>query len=140
MKVFISYSSKQIYFANRIKDYLDGIGIESFYANDDIRVAEEWKDRILDELGECEIIIPILSKEFKESNWCSQEMGVFSFLKKKIIPISIDEMRSYGFFSHVQSKGIEPDFPVELIIAEGLIGYISGYNHLIFLLKNAGGI
>jgi len=139
MKVFISYSSKQIHFANQIKEFLDNIEIESFLANDDIRIAENWKDRIINELKMCKIIVPILSKEFKESDWCSQEIGIFYSLKKNIIPISIDRTQSYGFINHIQSKMVEPDIPIVLRVAEGLTKCINNYNPLIHLLKNAGG-
>jgi len=139
MKIFISYSSKQIYFANRIKEYFDKIEIESFLANDDIRIAENWKDRILNELKTCNIIVLILSKDFKKSDWCSQEIGIFYSLGKNIIPISIDGTQSYGFINHIQSKMIEPEIPVELRVAEGLTECINNYVPLINLLKNVGG-
>jgi hypothetical protein len=139
MKIFISYSSQQIYIAKRIKEFLDKIEMDSFLASDDIRTAEDWKERIIEELETCQIIIPILSKEFKKSDWCSQEIGIFSFLKKDIIPISIDGTSSYGFIRHIQSNWIEPDVTAELRVAEGLVKCINDYQPLISLLKNAGG-
>jgi len=137
VKAFISYSSKNIVFAKRLKEFLDAIEIESFLADDDIRIAEDWKERILNELNTCQIIIPILSKDFKNSDWCSQEIGIFYFLKKIIIPISVDGTRSYGFIGHIQSKSIGSDITPELLVAEGL-GKCYNYKPLIYLLKKAG--
>jgi len=138
-KVFISYCSQQISFAKQIKEFLENIGMDSFLADDDIRTAENWKERIIEELKTCQIIIPILSNEFKKSDWCSQEVGIFSYLEKEIIPISLDGTNSYGFIRHIQSKLIESYIPIELRVAEGLVKCINDYNPLIYLLKNAGG-
>ena len=97
VKVFISYSTAQLEIARRIQEFLDVIKLESFLASDDLRTASNWKVRILEELQTCEIIIPVLSEEFKTSDWCSQELGIFHFQKKKIIPISTDGTLPFGF-------------------------------------------
>lgn len=139
MKVFISYSSKQENVAKKIKDLFNNIDISSFLANDDIRTAEDWKARIVEELQKCQIIIPILSKEFKESDWCSQELGIFFFQKKDILPISVDGTNSYGFINHIQSKAIKSrfqnDMSLELIVSEGLMEIIPNCAGFIYLLK-----
>ncbi|MCL2480578.1 MAG: toll/interleukin-1 receptor domain-containing protein [Spirochaetaceae bacterium] len=125
MKVFISYSKEQLDIARKTKTFLDEARLYSFLASDDLRVASNWKDRIINELNDCEIIIPILSKKFKLSDWCSQELGIFYFQNKKIIPISVDKTISYGFIKNIQAKTIQlkylDDLPLELLISEGLM-------------------
>jgi hypothetical protein len=45
MKVFISYSLAQLGLAERIKRFLNEIGIDSFTANSDLRTASDWKEK-----------------------------------------------------------------------------------------------
>ena len=113
---------------------MDELNIETFLANDDLRIASVWKERIIEELKDCDLIIPILSKDFQKSDWCSQELGIFYIQNKKIIPISFDETKPYGFYNHIQSRLIK-NMPIELIISEGLMECNNNFNGFINLLK-----
>ena len=106
LKVFISYSMEDKEVGAKIKRILEDLGIKSFMAHEDIEVSEEWKQRILTELKEADIFIPILSDDFRNSDWCSQEAGIASYRGILIIPLSIDEIKPYGFMSHRQGKPI----------------------------------
>jgi hypothetical protein len=118
VKAFISYSTKDKKYGTAVKATLDKIGkaapdkinLESFLAHDDVRVSEEWKKRILAELKECKIFVPLLSEAFKGSDWCGQETGfVVERGNVLIIPLSIDGTVPYGFISHLQCHQVSPD-------------------------------
>jgi hypothetical protein len=91
-------------------------------AHDDIENSEEWKQRILKELHEADIFIPILNENFINSKWCSQEAGIACYRNILIIPISLKERdkRSvipYGFMNHLQGKPRKiEDIPVEYLV------------------------
>ncbi len=108
-KAFISYSTVDKKYGAAIKTALDEIGIKSFLAHDDLKVSEVWQKRIISELKECRIFVPLLSEAFKASEWCGQELG---FIMKRrqstvlIIPLSIDKTNPYGFISHLQRQRI----------------------------------
>lgn len=114
LKAFISYSTKDKKHGAAVKSALDKIQVESFLAHDDLNVSEEWKNRILAELKECEVFIPLLSEAFKTSDWCAQETGIVVERDDVLIlPLSIDGTIPYGFISHLQhhripSPGIDP--------------------------------
>jgi hypothetical protein len=135
MKIFISYSSLNLNIADKIKHFLEELNISSFFAHDDIRNATDWKKRITKELKECNSIIPILTKDFKKSEWCSQELGIFYFQNKSIIPVSIDNTPSYGFINNIQARCIK-DMPLEYIISEGLMDNFSLFTGFLSLLRN----
>lgn len=117
VKVFISYSMKDKLVGAEIKSILADFEIESFMAHDDIFVSEEWKERILIELKEANVFIPILSKNFKDSDWCSQESGIACCRDILIIPVCLDDIRPYGFMNHRQGKKISRDnIPLNYII------------------------
>uniref|UniRef100_A0A7C3I7M8 Toll/interleukin-1 receptor domain-containing protein n=1 Tax=Gracilinema caldarium TaxID=215591 RepID=A0A7C3I7M8_9SPIR len=139
MRAFISYSSKQIELAQEIKNFLKTIDIDSFVANDDLRTASDWKKMIVKELSASDIFIPILTLDFKQSEWCSQELGIAFIRKKKIIPISLDGCKPYGFINNLQARSIK-EYGVDLIISEGLLEYKIDNGGLGFaeLLKKSG--
>ncbi len=109
LKAFISYSTKDKKYGAAVKSALDKIKLESFLAHDDLRVSEEWKKRIMAELKQCKIFVPLLSEAFKGSDWCGQETGfVVERGTALIIPLSLDGTVPYGFISHLQSHRVPP--------------------------------
>ncbi|MBC8287464.1 MAG: toll/interleukin-1 receptor domain-containing protein [Nitrospinae bacterium] len=110
LKAFISYSTINKQIAGQVKETLDGYSIDSFLAHEDIGVSEKWKDRIVEELKSCHIFVPLLSKEFIQSDWGSQEIG-FAFSRSNILilPLLIDDKVPFGFISHIQGKSIALD-------------------------------
>lgn len=110
IKAFISYSTRDKKHGAAVKAALDEISIKSFLAHDNVQVSEEWEKRILVELKECNIFVPLLSEAFKGSDWCGQEAG---FVVERgnqvlIIPLSIDGTVPYGFISHFQCHQVPP--------------------------------
>ncbi|AXV37893.1 MAG: hypothetical protein CIT01_06635 [Methanobacterium sp. BRmetb2] len=118
IKVFIGYSSKDKLVAAEIKEILASFGVDCFMAHDDIGISEKWKKRILRELAKTDVFIPILSKNFKESEWCSQEVGIACFRNICFIPLKLDkEIEPYGFMNHRQGKFIkEKNIPSNYLI------------------------
>ncbi|MBF0492533.1 MAG: toll/interleukin-1 receptor domain-containing protein [Deltaproteobacteria bacterium] len=109
LKAFLSYSTKNKLEGRKVKAKLKELGIDCFLAHEDLIVSEEWKKRIIQELQICDFFIPILSAEFKSSDWCSQEIGLVSQRSDVIfIPLSLDGTVSFGFISHIQSQKIQP--------------------------------
>jgi len=116
-KAFISYSSKDKLIGEKVKDTLGDFGIEGFLAHNDINVSEEWKQRIREELSISDIFILLLSKNFKNSDWTSQETGIAYFREILIIPLRLDETIPFGFINHLQGKSIEPkEVPSEYLV------------------------
>ena len=110
----------------------------AFLAHDDLEVSEEWRKRILIELQQCDLFVPILSRCFLESDCASQEVGVIVSRDDVVVaPLSIDATVPRGFISHVQSRripesGITRQLLVEplaakfpRIILPGLIGLVA---------------
>jgi hypothetical protein len=77
MKAFISYSTLDKVSAGQLNEHLSMYGIDSFMAHEDLQVSEEWKKRIQEELSTASILTALLSKNFRASEWTSQEIGLF---------------------------------------------------------------
>jgi len=115
LKVFISYSNKDKEIAGKVKKSLESLGLNSFLAHEDIVPSQEWQKEILNNLKEAKIFIPILTPNFKESNWTDQETGMAIAYDLEIIPISLKKsfetvlINPYGFISRYQALRIEYD-------------------------------
>ena len=125
IKVFISYSTEDKLIAAKIKEILMSFGIKCFMAHDDIEISEEWKLRILNELNEADIFIPLLSDNFKSSDWCSQESGIACYRNILFIPLTLNKkIHPYGFMNFRQGGFIKRDsIPLEYLINPILVNF-----------------
>ncbi len=105
MKIFLSYSHLDKRLAGKIKMYLRQYGVKVFLAHDDIEPSEEWADKILEELRDCDVFMPILTKHFNKSNWTDQETGCALIINKLIVPLKGD-VDPHGFISRYQARGL----------------------------------
>jgi hypothetical protein len=106
VRAFLSYSTVDRHRAADIKKALAEFGIECFMAHDDIGVSEEWRNRIILELKRMNVFVPILSANFTESKWTSQEVG-FAISREDVVvcvPVALDDTIPYGFLSPYQGK------------------------------------
>lgn len=114
-RAFISYSTKDMLAAAAVKVALGTVGINCFMAHDDIQVSEEWRERILEELKQCELFIPLLSKDFTASEWAPQEIGAIAMRDGvAIVPLSLDGTIPFGFIAKYQGakvpeSGVDPE-------------------------------
>jgi len=105
IRVFLSYSSLDKEIAGQLKVALELQGIKAFLAHDDIEPTQEWEGVIIDNLKVCDVFIPLLSENFKESTWTDQETGIAVSEEKLIIPLKID-IDPYGFIGKIQALKI----------------------------------
>jgi len=103
---FISYSHKNKKSAGVVKDILGQNKIEAFLAHQDIEPSDEWKEVILENLKNCDALIAIITKEFRESKWTDQEAGYVQAGDKIIISI-IKKGEPHGFLDRFQAIKIK---------------------------------
>lgn len=138
---FLSYQTTDKLVARQIKDNLDKVGIASFLAHEDIAVSEEWRLKILEEIGKADIFICLLSQAYFESYWCVQESGIAAFRQgMSIIPLSLDGTIPQGFISNFQSVKVDPG---QITLSDLIPGFLKhdktlGINLLIDLIGRSG--
>ncbi len=104
IKVFISYSSVQKNIGGRFKACLTSYcGYETFIAHSDIPGSLIWEDEIIKAIESADFFIPLISDAFKVSDFTDQETGIAVSLKKKIIPIKLEDINPYGFINKYQA-------------------------------------
>jgi nucleoside 2-deoxyribosyltransferase len=127
IRVFISHSHHQKHHAANVKYVLQNFfGLEVFVAHDDIEPTKLWEDQIIEELQATDVILAILTEEFKASKFTDQEIGYGLALKKYIIPVKV-ALDPYGFLGKFQAmsfKIIREDWPSWISHCEKIIALL----------------
>ncbi len=89
-KIFWSYARPDKDFAHHLADVMAREGVDSFLPDRDVPAGANWQQRILDELRDADLIIPVLSPEALRSNLFLMELGAAWSLNKPMIPIMRD--------------------------------------------------
>lgn len=100
-RIFISHSSKdgKVVQAFVEKILKIGLGLEDInifctsLVGTNIRSGEDFKRAIQKELQLCTAVIQIITKDYKESEVCLNEMGAAWILDKPVIPFILDPIR-----------------------------------------------
>src|SRR5262245_47682924 len=91
-------------------------------AHRDVRVAQRWRRRTLEELRSAGFLVAVLSKHFNKSGWAPQEVGIGVARNILIIPVCVDSTLPSGFIAERQGtplpRYIPPDFLVPTIGSE----------------------
>ena len=94
-KIFISHASKDLeivnYFVDQVLRLGLGISNEQIFCTSlegmGIRTGKEFREEIKNKITDSELVLIMLSKNYKESEICLNEMGAAWVLGKTIIPI-----------------------------------------------------
>jgi len=105
LRLFISYSSEDKHLTGEIKEELESYGLDVFVAHDDIEGGDNWEEETKNNLNMCDILLLILSKNFKQSDYTDQETGMALAWGKKIISLKV-EIPPYGFANKWQAVSL----------------------------------
>jgi hypothetical protein len=108
VRVFLSHSTNDLTLVMEIKEGLTRYGLEVFVAHVDIEPSSEWQDEIIRQLELCNVFIPIISDNYRNSRWTDQESGIAIAYKKFIIPIEVN-LTPYGFIGKWQALRYRDD-------------------------------
>lgn len=89
--VFISYSSKDQGFANKVIRLLEKMGVSYWKAPEMIPAGSSYAREIPRAIRECGVFLLILSKDSQESIWVEKEVDSAICYRKSIVPVQIDE-------------------------------------------------
>lgn len=102
LRVFVSHASKHKEVVSDLKSCLHKFGMSAFVAHEDIEPTREWQKEIRRALFSMDILIALLTDDFKNSQWTDQEIGVA--VGRKIPIVSIRNGKDpYGFIRDFQA-------------------------------------
>lgn len=114
--LFFSYSTKDRAKVGEICDILTGdYNFDVFKAHDTIRVTQEWRTEIKENLDNCDGLVAYITRNFRSSEWTYQECGwvagrgipIYSlFVMKKIPGGFIEERQGTRILDATEPKEI----------------------------------
>ena len=91
--IFISHSSKDTLWAERIAAWLREQGHQSLFLDFDpqngIPAGRDWDKELHHQLRRCRAVIALVSEHFVASEWCKGEAWIASNLGKSIFPVKV---------------------------------------------------
>lgn len=129
--VFISYSSGDSEFVNRLTDFMINNNINYWKAPEMIPAGSNYAKEIPKAICECDIFLLVLSEKSQKSIWVEKEVDLAICHRKTVIPVQIDEISlndMYRFYLnnvqtlYIQAKEIQKaDFTELGIRIKGLL-------------------
>lgn len=108
VRFFISHSHVDKLIAAELKEHLESLGAQAFVAHEDIEPTQPWQDEMRHALDSMNVLVALLTKDFKKSKWTDQEVGYAIASEVPVMPVRIDTS-PYGFMSAVQAlRGSDP--------------------------------
>lgn len=129
--IFISHSSEDNAWAERIRDWLQGntnkqqpdFRYQSLFLDFDpeqgIPVGRSWRETLYEKLQLCRAVIVICSAAYGKSQWCLAELGVAMASGKLVLPVQIDDSPPLRLLNETQRT---PLVPIDLDLT-GLEGW-----------------
>ncbi len=87
LKVFISYSTKDLQTVDFVRSMLAGAPIEVFVAEYSVTAGTPLAPTIITAIKECDLFILLWSQHSRTSEWVPQEIGIAKAANKQIIPV-----------------------------------------------------
>lgn len=109
--VFVSHSSTDRKIAGTLAKALRALRMDPFLAHDDIEGGEQWRDAIRKEIEGCRVLVALVTKDFRISEYAGQEVGAAWVLKKPVLPVCVGELTPPGFMADSQRVKYDKDNP-----------------------------
>ena len=88
----------------KISTMLKEHNINTFVAQYDIKSGEKWSNKIKDNLRESQVFLSIITKEYHNSSYTDQEVGMALAMNIRTIPIRLDDSIPKGFLSEIHAE------------------------------------
>jgi len=122
MKIFLSYSMKDIELANKIKDKLK-VWCQVYLAAEDIQPGQPLSDKIVENIKSSNFLIALMTKDGENSNWVQREIGIAKASQIPIIPLVEKGVKDMGIIEGIEYITIDKDNPS--ICLDNLAVYIN---------------
>jgi len=101
-QVFVSYSTKDLPLVEEVRSILHGSGVTVFVAEHAVAPGEPLAQRISNAIKTSDLFVLVWSKNSRESEWVSQEIGIATAAGKPVIPVVLDCEKPPGFLQGIK--------------------------------------
>jgi len=119
-KVFVSHSSDDIWLSQQLARCIEDCGAQTFLDRRDIDAGDKFKERIHQELPECDELLALFTPWSKQRAWVRHEIGMADMLKKRIVCVFYQVSRD-DFLA--DADGLGPLDGLNILDINNLSGY-----------------
>jgi len=101
-RVFLSHKVSEKAKVAKLKEELKLFGISGFVAHEDIHPTKEWQNEIENAIFSMDAFVALMTKEFHNSDWTDQELGVAFGRSVPIVAVKLGR-DPYGFIGKFQA-------------------------------------
>ena len=110
LKIFISYSTKDLHVVNFVQSMLAGSPVEVFVAEYSVHAGQPLSQSIIAAIKACDLFMLLWSKNSEQSDWVPQEIGIARGEGKQIIPVVLQSgLKLPGFISDLKYLDVPQD-------------------------------
>lgn len=101
--IFISYQKSSFDDLKRISDYLEMNSIKTWYAPRNIKLGDEWPEKLVEAISKCKAVLLLYTKEADCSKHVLREIHIADSEKKPIVWLKLDETSPSGTLKYYVS-------------------------------------
>ena len=138
IKIFLSYAYEDKSIIEKLANVLKQYNIEAFVAHIHIESGKKWAKEIKNAIKESQLFLAVITKNFHDSQYTDQEIGIAMGNNKPIIPIRLDDHTiSRGFMNEIQANKFNINSTDDLIkLANRIRDEYTHIDDLIYAEKN----
>ncbi|TKB23482.1 toll/interleukin-1 receptor domain-containing protein [Desulfopila sp. IMCC35006] len=119
--IFVSYSTLDLPHVELLEKQLKNTFINVFVAEHSVKPSEDLSKKIENAIRQSDLFVLLWSKNAKESEWVSQEIGKATAFNKTILPLVLDKgLKLPAFISELKYIPVYKDASAALIQAKAI--------------------
>ncbi len=111
IRVFVSHSSEDRGMAVDLEKAMRELRMRPFLAHRDIEVGKSWREAIRKEIAKCDMLVALVTPNFRESEYTDQEVGAAWVLEKSILAVLAGKAEPTGFITDLQGARYDRNHP-----------------------------
>lgn len=111
IRVFVSHSSKDRNMVVDLERAMRELRMRPFLAHRDIEAGWSWREAIRKEITKCDILVALVTPNFRESEYTDQEVGAAWGLEKPVLAVLAGKAAPTGFIADLQGARYDRNHP-----------------------------
>lgn len=107
IRVFISYSHKDLELVTRLEDYLEKECEVNVIWDKNLAAGSGFHEQIKDSIASAHIFMPLITKESSQRGWVHQEIGYAMALNIPVLPVTTENLDPGGMLQMIHAVKID---------------------------------
>ncbi|HEY8325652.1 MAG: toll/interleukin-1 receptor domain-containing protein [Ktedonobacterales bacterium] len=122
-RIFVSHNHDDSSWCKAFVEALQAMGYDTWYYEGKLGPGDNFVPEIEQQIIARPVFMILVSSHGAQSNWVKKEMELAMYYQRRILPIVLEKVSTYGFintYQHVDVIGCDPSAAAQKVIEEGL--------------------